>query len=159
MRKFDCGQLVYVVAGLAVLALAIAPLLWLDRCLRAEPPPAAVSEEREAPALEFPPRSGTWEVLPVRIIDGDTFELRWLVKDVARLNRLNCPEKNTEAGVAAQRFLESKLWIQRTRVVSKGRDKFGRALLEVYTEKGENLTDLIVKSGHGHYWDGKGPRP
>ncbi len=147
-------------------------LLSLAVCLAAAPPavpPPADDCCREcrvcpqcranAEAITFPPRSGWHLVYPVRVIDGDTVVFWWLVKDTARLHGINAPELRDPGGPEAAKFLE-KLLLKKQAVTTlvHGRDKFGRALLDLYVGD-ETVAEIMIKNRHAKKWDGKGERP
>lgn len=97
-----------------------------------------------------------------RVIDGDTLvvdlDLGWGVWKIGtrvRLQGINCPELDTEAGRAAQAFMRLMLLGEelRTRplpvtVVSKSLDKYGRVLGVVWLHDARCLNDLLVEAGH-----------
>lgn len=105
-----------------------------------------------APAgIEFPPKSGTYLVLPSRVVDGDTVDFYWLVPDRGRLLGINAPEprgRTRKQGKAATRFLVENMDKIPVRVDVHGYGKYGRALIVLYDSKGRNLNDVMVEAGH-----------
>ncbi len=95
------------------------------------------------------------------VIDGDTvdFYRHWFERLGpeegatlrVRLNRINAPDKSP-AKDEARDLLKKKLG-EVTRVVTIGRDKYGRMLGELYKNT-RNLNDWLVKRGHARYYDG-----
>lgn len=138
-------------------------MLFVLATLVALPAPPAKPDPAEAPkALAFPPRSGTCLVLPVEAIDGDTVRFFWVIEDVARLNGINAPELHGDsaaAGQAAKRHLVGMLPACPIKAVVHGREKYGRALLDLYDADGQSLAARMIEAGHAKPWDGKGPRP
>lgn len=132
--------------------------LMLAAGLSAEP---KVQAPAPAKALQFPPRSGTHLVLLTQAVDGDTVRFFWLVEDTGRLHGINAPELHGDdeaAGRAARTFLGSKLPAKPV-AAKVGREKYGRALLDVVLEDGKSLSDILVEAGHAKRWDGSGQRP
>jgi endonuclease YncB( thermonuclease family) len=98
---------------------------------------------------------------PVRVLDGDTFVASvdlWpglFYTVMIRVLDVDTPEMKGEtraAGEAARAF--AKTWLEKDDVllaVGCGRpaaDSFGRYLATV-SRNGENLAELLIKSGHG----------
>lgn len=107
-----------------------------------------------------------------RVVDGDTIDVvldpGYHVTIAARLRLLGiqAPERRTQEGVEAARYLASVLAMKRLRVVTeKSPEKYGRWLATVYAAPLEapdaevNVNDEMVRAGHAVAWDGKGPRP
>lgn len=99
----------------------------------------------------------TYKVKSFRVIDGDTIETEIdlgfgvSVMQILRLARINAPEMSTAEGVAAKAFLEEQLAgksivVQTTRTAKDKRDKYGRYIAEVFTER--NINDLMVATEH-----------
>lgn len=91
----------------------------------------------------------------VRVIDGDTLLLdidlgfHITVRERVRLEGVNTPEMPTEAGFAAQRWVEG--WVASnaalTVQVKRATDKYGRYVVRVLS--GELcLNDELVSAGH-----------
>lgn len=93
-----------------------------------------------------------------RVIDGDTLvvdlDLGWGVWKIGtrvRLQGINCPELDTEAGRAALGFVRATLHesqVPPVTVVSKSLDKYGRVLGVVWLHDARCLNDLLVEAGH-----------
>jgi micrococcal nuclease len=126
---------------------------------QSKPQPAV--QEVSAKTLDLRPKEGTYLILPVRAIDGDTIEFYWLATDRGRLLGINAPELHGDsriAGEAAKLFLSSKL---PTRPIPArvGVEKYGRTLLDVILDDGSTLGQVMIKGGHAKPWDGTGARP
>jgi micrococcal nuclease len=104
----------------------------------------------------------------IRVVDGDTVDLNidlgftvHVVQRV-RLNGINAPEKNTEAGLIAKHWLEAKLPAGSKVVVKSdkpgGGDKYGRYLATIFLSE-SSVNEELVASGHAFAWDGKGVKP
>ncbi len=102
----------------------------------------------------FPPLAGEGVIVVTRVIDGDTLAFGWMVGDTARLHGINAPEitgPTREAGVASrdrlrQLVLEAGPML---RVRVHGRDKYGRALLELLDPRsGKTINQLLLEGGH-----------
>lgn len=127
---------------------------------------AALARTAEQPlpdALTFPPRTGSFVVLPGAIVDGDTLHFFWLLPDTARLDGMQAPELHGDraaAGRAAKAALELLVNDQGPlRADVHGREKFGRALLDLKLPDGRSVTAVMIQLGHAVPWDGKGARP
>lgn len=90
----------------------------------------------QSPMMVFPPVDGEALIVVSRVIDGDTLSFGWLISDTARLYGINAPEVHgvtKEQGLASTQHLRKLILdagpILRVRI--KGRDKYGRALLEL----------------------------
>lgn len=105
----------------------------------------------------------------VRIVDGDTLEMevdcgfRLSFRDRFRLNGINCPERNTDAGKAAcfdvLKYLGGNLPVG-VRVTTTKPDKYGRWLADVQVPgQVSTLNQFLVQCGAAKPWDGKGERP
>lgn len=141
--------------GCIVLGAVVGMMLSFSVAQQAPPP---------APrALEFPPLSGNQLILPVAVYDGDTIEFDWLIHDRARMFGLNAPEihgPQTKDGLVSKAYLEKLLPMNKPTVARVlGRDKFGRALLEIFNDKGESISDLMISAKMASPWDGKGDKP
>lgn len=106
----------------------------------------------------------------VRVIDGDSFTAM-VTRDIGfhgnvtfqqkmRLNRINCPPANTEAGkaatVAARLLLLGGPFLIETIKPYKYGDEW---MAEVTLPDTRNVSDSLVLGGFAVYWDGTGPRP
>tara|TARA_Y100001937_G_C7057314_1_gene302047 strand:- start:564 stop:944 length:381 start_codon:yes stop_codon:yes gene_type:complete len=101
-----------------------------------------------------------------KVVDGDTidvtldlgFDVR-LYKQRCRLAGIDTPESRTrdlaekKLGLAAKDRLK-ELCIGKIKIQSFGKGKYGRILAIPYTEKGENMCDILVKEGHAVEYDG-----
>ena len=113
--------------------------------------------------LVFPPRSGIHQLVALHAVDGDTIRFGWLVEDTARLYGINAPEvhgPDAEHGIAAKEYLNSILPVGLLLIAKVlGRDKYGRALLDLYTPDGKSVSRQMIDSGHAWGWDGRGVKP
>jgi len=91
----------------------------------------------------------------VRIVDGDTFEIKGGQK--VRMIGIDTPEsvhpdaeKNTEFGKLASEFTKSKIEGKNIKLVKdvSETDKYGRLLRYVYLEDGTFFNELLVKEGY-----------
>jgi hypothetical protein len=112
----------------------------------------------QASALQFPPREGWHLILPVEAIDGDTVRFFWLISDVGRLNGINATELKTPGGPEAKAFLQKMLPGTPCKVKVLGREKYGRALIDLFIED-VSVSKKLIQAGHAKPWDGKGARP
>lgn len=131
-------------------------LLLLSLCIA-----VAIAIADKPKALQFPPRDGTHLILCDRAIDGDTIVFYWLIEDRGRLWGINAPElhgDDTAAGAAARLYLGSKLPLKPVKA-HVGREKYGRALVDIILDDGQSLSKMMVEAGHAKTWDGKGARP
>lgn len=102
----------------------------------------------------FPPLAGEGVIVVTRVIDGDTLTFGWMIGDTARLVGINAPEitgPTREAGIASRDRLRQLILdagpILRVRV--RGRDKYGRALLELLDPaSGRTINQAMLDSGH-----------
>lgn len=109
--------------------------------------------------------STTWTVPArvVRVVDGDTLILdldlgwkTWRLGERCRLAGINCPEMDTEAGVFARDFVQSRLYFPApvgdarllVTFASHSLDKYGRPLGHVKLADGRILNTLILDAGH-----------
>ena len=113
------------------------------------------------------PEPFTYAAKCVAVHDGDTVTLnvdlgfRLCQRGLAiRLNGINAPELNTDAGKAAQAWLASRLLNQDVTLhsIMDRQEKYGRILGEIWLGD-ENVNMSLVAAGHAKYWDGKGARP
>jgi micrococcal nuclease len=89
-----------------------------------------------------------------KVVDGDTvdvvldlgFEVYKKVR--CRLNGIDSPETNTEAGKIAKTFLTTELPVDTpVKVASRLYDKYGRSVADIY--KGDvNINQFMIDSGH-----------
>lgn len=90
--------------------------------------------------------------LGVRVIDGDTLAIgpaRW------RLQGIDAPEIDTEAGKEASAYLARYLAIVGGRVTCSARemDRFGRYIGVCTSEAGVDLATVMLRSGHACRWE------
>lgn len=99
-------------------------------------------------ALHFPPHQGSYSILPVAAVDGDTVRFFWLIPDTARLAFINAPELPSAEGIAAKHALAEMLTTGKPmKCTVHGREKYGRALLELFDDDGLSLGARLVKDG------------
>jgi micrococcal nuclease len=109
-----------------------------------------------------------------RIVDGDTLEidldLGWGVsyrKATVRLVGINCPERNTPAGLAASARAEQLLPPGTpVQVMSHKRDKYGRVLATVIWQQSDgevprrfDLSQMLLSEGHAEAFMVEKPPP
>jgi endonuclease YncB( thermonuclease family) len=112
--------------------------------------------------IQFPPQQGDALVVILGVVDGDTVDFAWLVKDRGRLHGINAPEKEgatKAAGVASMNNLKKLAPTTPIKAKLHGREKYGRALVDFYNSDGISLSQLQIEGGFAVKWDGKGPRP
>ena len=108
----------------------------------------------------FPPENGEYNVIILRVIDGDTVEIGFIVKRSLRLSGINAPEPDTLEGIATASALSGELPKGLlTTVDLKGKEKFGRLLGRVKTKTGVDASKWLIDNKHAMPWDGKGKRP
>ncbi len=106
----------------------------------------------------------TWTVpfLVERVVDGDTLagilDLGWGVykRDHVRLARVDAPELASEEGKRSREALASFLApLPATVTLTSTRlDKYGRALGELVTADGANLSDWLLEHGFAVHYRG-----
>lgn len=131
--------------------IAIAWALTLTAHLYSQPQPQAVI---------FPPTRGEYLVLPYEVIDGDTFRFYYLIEsDPARLWGIDAPETHGPTkvkGLEAKKYFANVLPEVPVKAVFKGREKYGRALIDLYTSDGKSLSEIMVEAKHAvPYFGGK----
>jgi hypothetical protein len=137
---------------LSVVFFAIGGLLF------GQPAPAPVS------GVTFPPLKGKVLILPIRAIDGDTFDAYHLVRiRTFRIKGINAPEVEgltKEAGLASKANLDKLLPRVPTPWDADGYEKYGRHLGTLYQPDDVTIVGKQqVDQGFAKDWDGKGPRP
>jgi len=82
----------------------------------------------------------------------------WYTKKMKiRLARINCPEKNTEAGIKAKEYM--KQYVSKNGFIQSLKyDKYGRWLCEVYIDD-INISDLLIKAWYALPRDWKWVKP
>jgi len=104
-----------------------------------------------------------------RVVDGDSIVAR-LTRDIGfhgtvtfdqhlRLNRINTPPANTDAGKAATAYVKNRIGIPADITTTKAYKYGDEWMAEVVFPDGTNLSDALVAAGLAAYWDGTGPRP
>jgi endonuclease YncB( thermonuclease family) len=116
-----------------------------------------------------------WGVV-TRVIDGDTFEFAYQNRSAARsawlsccccsvpccsvpwftakvrVYGVDCPEKNTPAGVVAKAWAMATLTNKFVELTPRGKDKYGRVLASVAVRCGTRVRDygeLVLQEKHG----------
>lgn len=93
------------------------------------------------------------------IVDGDTF---WMDRVKYRLQGVNTPEAGDRSQCGLERrladaaTLELQSLMQSNRLFFQrhGNDRYGRVLVTVKTQSGDDIADLLVRSGHGRPYRG-----
>lgn len=116
-----------------------------------------------------------WATLQ-RVIDGDTVVLNIdlgfnvTLTDVhMRIYGINCPEKNTDEGQDALRYVKEwaaadtaynviKEKVYKVSVQSNKKDKYGRILGELFYAN-ESLGEVLIKAGKAKPYFGEGAKP
>ena len=101
-----------------------------------------------------------------KIVDGDTIDLDidlgfdcWLPNQRIRLAGIDTPESRTRnidekaLGLAAKRRLK-EVCKGPIKLISHGRDKYGRILGTPYTKDGTDICFLMIEEGHAVEYDG-----
>lgn len=89
----------------------------------------------------------------VRVIDGDTIQVRWDERDFdfpVRFAKVNAPELNNEGGKEAKSWLEGELADEEIRVIVNPQNrvgKFGRILGEIMLGS-ININQASLDAGH-----------
>lgn len=104
----------------------------------------------------------------LNVVDGDTLDMEvdlgfeTLTRQRIRLLGINCPEKNTEPGKAARKFVVD--WVQAhgpaftLTTLRDRREKYGRYLGTITATGVGPLDVALVKAGLARPYDGHGPR-
>lgn len=85
-----------------------------------------------------------------RAVDGDTVDidcdLGFSIKINVRfrLARINTPERGEDGFKEATNRMNELLDGKNLRIESKGKDKYGRWIAEIYTETGVNVSDVML---------------
>lgn len=111
--------------------------------------------------IEFPPTTGRHAIYVARVIDGDTFEGFYLVRQKRfRLYGCNAPERNDLGGKEAKHALEAMLQPGTVKTVELlGDDKFGGVLAKPKDDLGQDVVLNLIAAGHARAWTGKGEKP
>jgi endonuclease YncB( thermonuclease family) len=105
----------------------------------------------------------------VRVVDGDTVivvaDLGWRVKieTAVRVDGINAPEKNTDAGRAARDYAMFLLPAGMAVTITSKRllgafEKYGRVLAGLVRRDGFDFAAAMIAEGHAKPWGGTGPR-
>lgn len=87
------------------------------------------------------------------VSDGDTITV--LCEETPRkirLSGIDCPEKGQSFGQQAKLFTSTLVLNQEVKVVSIGRDRYGRMIGEVYLADGRNLNNLLLENGYAWWY-------
>lgn len=105
-----------------------------------------------------------------RVVDGDSlvaevtrdlgFNGRAVFVQRLRLNRINCPPRDTAGGLAATDATIELVDGVTVDITTVKAYKYGdQWMAEIVLPDGRNLSDVLVTAGHAAYWDGRGTRP
>lgn len=109
-------------------------------------------------ALQFPPKHGTFAILPLGAIDGDTIKFAFLIEERGRLAGINARELHEPGGPEAKAFLAKTLPSGPVQATI-GPDKYGRVLVDIVLPDGKKLSAYMVERGFAKTWDGQGVKP
>ena len=92
---------------------------------------------------------GQLEGKVIRVIDGDTVELLNNANETMtiRLADIDCPERGQPFGNNAKQFTSSEVFGLQVKVVSKGKDRYGRTIGFVIYSDTLNLSQELLLSG------------
>ena len=110
----------------------------------------------------------TYRTIATRVVDGDTLAVTLDLPPhneadkKLRLRGVNCPEMDTPAGKAAQRFVQGLVDAAKAILLTTTKpDKYDRYLADVFLvpESGEEiyLNNLLLENGHAVRMDGSTP--
>jgi micrococcal nuclease len=86
--------------------------------------------------------------LVVGVSDGDTITVMHDGKaERIRLNGIDAPEKSQPFTNRAKQFVSELAFDQEVTVETRGQDRYGRTIAEVFLPDGRNLNQEIVKAG------------
>ena len=89
----------------------------------------------------------------IRVVDGDTIQAEAKGKEIKiRLVEIDAPEMNQPFGRQSKNFLNRLLYEKDVTLISKGEDRYGRTLGEIYAN-GESANALMIKSGFAWVYD------
>ena len=89
----------------------------------------------------------------IRVVDGDTIQAEAKGKEIKiRLVEIDAPEMNQPFGKQSKNFLNRLLYEKDVTLISKGEDRYGRTLGEIYAN-GESANALMIKSGFAWVYD------
>jgi endonuclease YncB( thermonuclease family) len=85
----------------------------------------------------------------VKIADGDSFTLlvNGNMQVKVRLYGIDCPENGQPFGNKAKLFTSERIFGKKVRVDIKDKDRYGRTVGILFTEKEENLNELLLQNG------------
>ncbi|MBX8802583.1 hypothetical protein HBA92_17725 [Ochrobactrum sp. MR28] len=95
------------------------------------------------------------------IVDGDTF---WMDRVKYRLQGVDTPETGDGAKCAREQKLADAATLELQRLMETNHlyfqrhhnDRYGRVIVTVRTQSGDDIADLLVRSGHGRpYYGGR----
>lgn len=91
-----------------------------------------VDVSKKVTTLSFPPRYGTFSACVVRVVDGDTIDIGFLVGHRVRIKGMNAPERGQPGYTEAKNQLE-EMFPPGTvvKVECSGQDKYGRTIASV----------------------------
>lgn len=104
------------------------------------------------PLSNLLPTHGSQLLLPWRVIDGDSLEMCYLVRQTFRLHGLNTPEGSN--GAAATKRLRELLGKEPVAAELYGVDKYHRTLIYL-----PGINETLLAEGLAKPYDGRGPRP
>jgi len=84
----------------------------------------------------------------VRVLDGDTIEVLHNGKaERIRLNGIDAPEQDQDYGQRAKQLAQELAHGQQVTVQTKGQDKYGRSVGDVYLPDGRHLNKELIRAG------------
>ena len=84
----------------------------------------------------------------VGVTDGDTIKVLHNGKaEKIRLHGIDCPEKAQPFGTKAKQFTSAMVFGKMVRVLTHGRDRYGRTVADVILPDGGNMNQALVKVG------------
>src|SRR2546426_7301545 len=84
----------------------------------------------------------------VGVTDGDTIKVLHNGKaEKIRLHGIDCPEKAQPFGTKAKQFTSAMVFGKMVRVLTHGRDRYGRTVADVILPDGGNTNQALVKVG------------
>src|SRR5213594_2988209 len=84
----------------------------------------------------------------VGITDGDTISVMHNGRaEKIRLHGIDCPEKAQPFGTKAKQFTSAMVFGKMVRVLTHGRDRYGRTVGDVILPDGANMNQALVKVG------------
>ena len=90
----------------------------------------------------------------VGVSDGDTVRVLTAGQEVKiRLYGIDCPEYRQAFGTQAKKFTSTLAFGKTVKVLSKGKDQYGRVIGVVLLPDGKNLNHEIVGNGFGWWYE------